>query len=105
MPTGQFSQSVPSSCFATEVAASSKYLPGGQFVHAAWPVDAAYLPEPHVLHDESPGEDAYVPGAQSSQVEMEAAPTAVENVPTPQFSQVASFVAPVLVLYFPAAHE
>ena len=44
----------------------------------------------------------YVPGAQSLQVEFESAPTAVENVPTPQFSQV---VAPVLVLYFPAVHE
>ena len=47
----------------------------------------------------------YVPGAQSLQVEMASAPTAVENVPTPQFSHVVSFVAPVLVLYFPAAHE
>ena len=47
----------------------------------------------------------YVPGAQSLQIDFESAPTAVENVPTPQFLQVVSFVALVLALYFPAAHE
>ena len=62
----------------------------------------------HILQAEDsddPISGLNVPGAQSLQVDEESEPTAVENVPMPQFSQVVSFVAPGLILYFPATHE
>ena len=82
--------------------------PDGHSVQLDEPDIIATRPSGHCKHSSAelePSNALDFPGAHKLHTVFESPPTALEYFPIPQFSQVVSFVAPGLVLYFPATHE